>query len=226
MTNQQRPVVITIDGPSGSGKGTLSQMLARHLGYNLLDSGALYRLVALASMKRGFDLAEERLIAPVALALNVQFRVAEDATRIILDDEDVTDAIRQEVVSMGASQVAAHPAVRAGLLERQRAFVAAPGLIADGRDMGTEVFPAAPVKIFLTASAEARAERRFKQLQNKGESVNKATLIADIRERDERDSKRAVAPLKPAVDATIIDSTDMSIEQVFARMLALVKQAV
>ncbi len=226
MANQQYPVVITIDGPSGSGKGTLSQMLARQLGYNLLDSGALYRLVALASMKRGLNLAEERLIVPVALALNVQFRVADDATSIILDGEEVTDAIRQEVVSMGASQVAAHPAVRAGLLERQRAFVAAPGLIADGRDMGTEVFPEAPVKIFLTASAEARAERRFKQLQSKGEIVNKAILIADIRERDERDSKRTVSPLKPAVDATIIDSTDMSIEQVFARMLALIKQAV
>lgn len=226
MTNQRFPTVITIDGPSGSGKGTLSQMLARQLGYNLLDSGALYRLVALASMKRGVNLADEQLVAPVALALNVKFQVSENATSIILDGEDVTDAIRQEVVSMGASQIAAHTAVRSGLLERQRAFAATPGLVADGRDMGTEVFPDASVKIFLTASAEARAERRFKQLQRKGEAVDKANLIADIRERDERDSKRAVSPLKPAVDATIIDSTDMSIEQVFARMLSLIKQAV
>ncbi len=226
MTNQRFPTVITIDGPSGSGKGTLSQMLARQLGYNLLDSGALYRLVALASMKRGVNLADEQLVAPMALALNVKFQVSENATSIILDGEDVTDAIRQEVVSMGASQIAAHPTVRSALLERQRVFATTPGLVADGRDMGTEVFPDASVKIFLTASAEARAERRFKQLQRKGEAVDKANLIADIRERDERDSKRAVSPLKPAVDATIIDSTDMSIEQVFARMLSLIKQAV
>lgn len=225
MTNLHTSVVVAIDGPSGSGKGTLSQMLARHLGYGLLDSGALYRLVALASMKRGLYLTQEQLIASVALNLNVEFRVADEATQIILDGEDVTDAIRQEVVSMGASQVAAYPSVRVALLERQRAFAVAPGLIADGRDMGTEVFPAAPVKIFLTASAEARAERRFKQLQAKGEIVDKAKLVADIQERDERDSKRAVSPLKPAADATIIDSTDMSIELVFARMLALIKQA-
>lgn len=226
MSDQDSCVVIAIDGPSGAGKGTLSQMLARHLGYNLLDSGALYRLVALASMKRGIDLTVEQLIAPVALNLNVKFRVADDSTRIILDGEDVTDDIRLESVSMGASTVAAHPAVRVALLERQRAFAIAPGLIADGRDMGTEVFPAAPVKIFLTASAEARAGRRLKQLQAKGEMVDAAKLVADIRERDERDSKRAVSPLKPAADATIIDSTDMSIDQVFARMLALIKQAV
>jgi CMP/dCMP kinase len=224
MTVQDLPVVVAIDGPSGSGKGTLSQMLARYLGFNLLDSGALYRLVALASMKREVDLTNEELVAPVALTLNVEFRVADDATQIILDGEDVTNKIRQEVVSMAASQVAAHPAVRVALLERQRAFAVAPGLIADGRDMGTEVFPAAPVKIFLTASAEARAERRFRQLQAKGEIVDKAKLVADIQERDERDSKRAVSPLKPAADATIIDSTDMSIELVFARMLALIKQ--
>lgn len=226
MSDQDSCVVIAIDGPSGAGKGTLSQMLARHLGYNLLDSGALYRLVALASMKRGIDLTVEQLIAPVALNLNVKFRVADDSTRIILDGEDVTDDIRLESVSMGASTVAAHPAVRVALLERQRAFAIAPGLIADGRDMGTEVFPAAPVKIFLTASAEARAGRRLKQLQAKGEMVDAAKLVADIRERDERDSKRAVSPLKPAADATIIDSTDMSIDQVFVRMLALIKQAV
>lgn len=223
MVNNQATIV-TIDGPSGSGKGTLSQMLARHLGYHLLDSGALYRLVALAAMKRKLDLSSEQAVTPVALNLNVEFCIADDAMRVILDQEDVTNAIRQEAVSMGASQVAAHPGVRAALLERQRAFAVAPGLIADGRDMGTAVFPNATTKIFLTASAEARAGRRFKQLQEKGEYVDEAGLIADIRERDERDSKRAVSPLKPAADATIIDSTDMSIDEVFARMLALIKQ--
>lgn len=224
MVNNQATTVVTIDGPSGSGKGTLSQMLARHLGYHLLDSGALYRLVALAAMKRNLDLSSEQAVTPVALNLNVEFCIADGAMRVILDQDDVTNAIRQEAVSMGASQVAAHPGVRAALLERQRAFAVAPGLIADGRDMGTAVFPNATTKIFLTASAEARAGRRFKQLQEKGEHVDRAGLIADIRERDERDSSRAVSPLKPAADATIIDSTDMSIDEVFARMLAVIKQ--
>ncbi len=222
MSNNQIRVV-TIDGPSGSGKGTLSQMLARHLGYHLLDSGALYRLVALASVKRHLDLAQEQLVVPIAQNLNVEFSVEGNSMRILLDGEDVTDAIRQEVISMGASQVAAHPGVRAALLERQRAFAKLPGLIADGRDMGTVVFPDSTTKIFLTASAEARAERRFKQLKAKGEVVAMENLVADIRERDERDSKRAVSPLVPAADATIIDSTDMGIEEVFASMLALIK---
>lgn len=215
--------VVTIDGPSGSGKGTLSQRLARHLGYHLLDSGALYRLVALDSMQQGLDLSDEALIVPVAQHLNVEFSVKENSMHILLNGEEVTDAIRQEVVSMGASKVAAHPGVRAALLDRQRAFAKAPGLIADGRDMGTAVFPNATTKIFLTASAAARAERRFKQLQAKGEAVDMDHLIADINERDERDSKRAVSPLVPAADATIIDSTNMNIEEVFARMLALIK---
>ncbi len=223
MSNN-KPIVVTIDGPSGSGKGTLSQMLARHLGYHLLDSGALYRLVALAAMKRNIDLTNEILVAPVAQNLTVEFSVKGESMLVLLDGEDVTDAIRQEVVSMGASKVAAYPDVRAALLDRQRAFARAPGLIADGRDMGTAVFPSATTKIFLTASAEARAERRFKQLQSKGEVTDMAKLVADIRERDERDSKRAVSPLVPAADATIIDSTDIGIADVFARMLALIKQ--
>ncbi|WP_039913834.1 (d)CMP kinase [Cellvibrio mixtus] len=223
MSNN-KPMVVTIDGPSGSGKGTLSQMLAKHLGYHLLDSGALYRLVALAAMKRSIDLTNEVLVAAIAQNLNVEFSVKGESMLVLLDGEDVTDAIRQEVVSMGASKVAAHPAVRAALLDRQRAFARAPGLIADGRDMGTAVFPSAPTKIFLTASAEARAERRFKQLQAKGEVIDMAKLVADIRERDERDSKRAVSPLVPAADATIIDSTNIGIADVFARMLALIKQ--
>lgn len=223
MSNNQIRVV-TIDGPSGSGKGTLSQMLARHLGYHLLDSGALYRLVALASVKRHIDLAQEDLVVPIAQNLDVEFSVEGNSMRILLDDEDVTNAIRQEVISMGASQVAAHPGVRAALLERQRAFARGPGLIADGRDMGTVIFPDSTTKIFLTASAEARAERRFKQLKAKGEVVDMGNLVADIRERDERDSKRAVSPLVPAADATIIDSTDMGIDDVFASMLALINR--
>ncbi|HTF96928.1 MAG TPA: (d)CMP kinase [Cellvibrio sp.] len=220
MTDQNLPIVITVDGPSGSGKGTLSHMLANHLGYNLLDSGALYRLVALASMKREIQLADESAVTAVALQLNVEFRLSGST---MLDGVEVTNAIRQEIVSMGASQIAAHPSVRAALLERQRAFAAHPGLVADGRDMGTIVFPNAQTKFFLTASAEARADRRFKQLQKRGEIVDKDALIADILERDERDSKRAISPLVPAEDATIIDSTNMSIQEVFETMLSLAK---
>ncbi len=214
--------VITIDGPSGSGKGTLSLMLARHLGYNLLDSGALYRLVALAAMKRQIDLDNEIKIVPVAEKLDVEFKVEGEKIVVLLDDQDVTSSIRQEIVGMGASKVAAHPLVRAALLGRQRAFAGYPGLVADGRDMGTAVFPGASTKIFLTASAEARAERRFKQLLAKGEIVDLSVLVADIRERDERDSTRAASPLIPAEDATIIDSTHLTIAEVFGRMLELV----
>lgn len=225
--NITAPVVITIDGPSGSGKGTLSQMLARHLGYHLLDSGALYRLVALAAMKKGVDLCQELAVSEVAKGLNVIFSLEnEESAQILLEDEVVTDAIRQESVSMGASQVAAYPGVRAALLERQRAFAVAPGLIADGRDMGTTVFPTANAKLFLTASAEARAERRYKQLLAKGELVDLAELIRDISERDERDSNRVISPLKPASDAIIIDSTAMTIDEVFASMLLAIKRLV
>jgi cytidylate kinase len=224
--NVTTPVVITIDGPSGSGKGTLSQMLARHLGYHLLDSGALYRLVALAAMKKGVNLAHELEVGEVAKGLNVIFSLKDaDSAQILLDGDMVTDAIRQEAVSMGASQVAAYPGVRAALLERQRSFAAVPGLVADGRDMGTTVFPGATVKLFLTASAEARAGRRYKQLLAKGESVDLVELIKDISERDERDSNRAISPLKPASDAIIIDSTSMTIDEVFTRMLSAIKHS-
>ncbi|WP_331346969.1 (d)CMP kinase [Cellvibrio sp. UBA7661] len=218
------PVVITIDGPSGSGKGTLSQMLARHLGYHLLDSGALYRLVALAAIKKNIDLSDELAVTQVAKGLDVKFDANTDrSARILLEGSDVTDAIRTETVSMGASQIAAYPDVRAALLDRQRAFAAAPGLVADGRDMGTTVFPKAQTKLFLTASAEARAERRCKQLLAKGVLVDIAELIEDIRERDQRDSSRAISPLRPADSAVIIDSTFMSIEEVFSNMLAAIK---
>lgn len=221
--NVSAPIVITIDGPSGSGKGTLSQMLARHLRYHLLDSGALYRLVALAAMKKGVDLDSEQSVSQVAIGLDVIFSLENDeSAQILLEGVRVTDVIRQEAVSMAASKVAAYPGVRAALLERQRAFAVAPGLIADGRDMGTTVFPHAQTKLFLTASAEARAERRYKQLCAKGVSVDMAELVRDIRERDERDSNRAISPLKPAEDAVIIDSTAMTINEVFTKILAAI----
>lgn len=221
--NLSTPVVITIDGPSGSGKGTLSRMLARCLGYHLLDSGALYRLVALAAIKKGIDLDNEQAVSEAAAGLDVIFSLENDeSAQILLEGEEVTDVIRQEAVSMVASKIAAYPGVRAALLERQRAFAIAPGLIADGRDMGTTVFPGARVKLFLTASAEARAERRYQQLRTKGESVEMEELIRDIRERDERDSNRAISPLKPATDAVIIDSTAMTIDDVFTKMLAAI----
>jgi cytidylate kinase len=221
--NVSAPIVITIDGPSGSGKGTLSQMLARHLGYHLLDSGALYRLVALAAMKKSIDLNSEEAVSQVATGLDVIFSLENDeSAQILLEGVRVTDAIRQEVVSMAASKIAAYPGVRAALLERQRAFAVTPGLIADGRDMGTTVFPQAQIKLFLTATAEARAERRYKQLCVKGEPVDMAALVNDIRERDERDSNRAISPLKPAEGAVIIDSTAMTIDDVFTKILAAI----
>lgn len=216
-------VIIAIDGPSGSGKGTLSQKLAQHLGYHLLDSGALYRLVALAAMKTNVDLRDQLAISQVAAKLDVRFAVTNDTTRILLVNEDVTDQIRTEAVGMNASIVAAYTGVRVALLERQRAFAQAPGLIADGRDMGTTVFPYARKKIFLTASAEARADRRCKQLQAKGIKADWNEVVRDIRERDDRDINRSVSPLKPAADAVLIDSTDMTIDQVFAKMLEIVQ---
>lgn len=225
MSSTPNFVIITIDGPSGSGKGTLSQKLAQHFGYHLLDSGALYRLVALASMKKNVDLHDQSAVAQVAATLDVRFTVVGDTTRILLAGEDVTDQIRTEAVGMNASQVAAYTGVRMALLERQRAFAQEPGLVADGRDMGTTVFPDASKKIFLTASAEARADRRCKQLQAKGIAANWDEIVRDIRERDERDTNRSVSPLKPAADAVLIDSTTMTIEQVFAKMIEVVQKA-
>jgi CMP/dCMP kinase len=219
-------VVITIDGPSGSGKGTLSRLVAKHLGFHLLDSGALYRLVALSATKQQINIQDEVAIAKIAHHLNVLFDVQGEFTKILLAGEDVTDAIRDETAGMNASIVAAYPAVRAALLQRQRDFAQAPGLVADGRDMGTVVFPQAPVKIFLTASAEARAERRFKQLQQNGASVDMVELINDIKARDERDTNRSVSPLKPAANALVIDSTALNIQQVLDVMLAKAHNAV
>ncbi|RYY74765.1 MAG: (d)CMP kinase [Gammaproteobacteria bacterium] len=222
-TNTDEVAVITIDGPSGAGKGTLSQLVARHLKYHLLDSGALYRLVALSAHKLNINLQNEDAVADVASKIQVKFDADGDCTRILLAKEDVTQAIRDENVSMGASIVAAYPKVRAALLQRQRDFAQAPGLVADGRDMGTTVFPHAKVKIFLTASAEARAERRLKQLAQKGIDVDMAELIRDIKARDDRDTQREASPLKPAADALVLDSTLMTIDQVLNAILNSVR---
>ena len=212
--------VITIDGPSGSGKGTIAGLLAHRLGWSLLDSGALYRLLAFAARNHGVDLTNEESLKLLAAHLDVQFVGATpgQAPRIILEGDDVTQDIRNETVGAWASQVAALPAVREALLQRQRAFQEAPGLVADGRDMGTVVFPDAPLKIFLTASAEERARRRYLQLKAKGDDVSLSSLLDEIRARDERDTQRAVAPLKPAADAIQLDSTELSIEQVLQRI--------
>ncbi len=214
--------VVTIDGPSGSGKGTVAALLAAKLGWKFLDSGALYRLLAFAARNHGVDLTNEEALKVLAAHLDVQFDTAGSGQgmRIVLEGEDVTEAIRNEVVGAGASQVAALPAVREALLQRQKAFREAPGLVADGRDMGTVVFPDATLKIFLTASAEERARRRYLQLKAKGDDVNLASLLDEIRARDERDTQRAVAPLKPADDAIQLDSTALSIEQVLGQILS------
>ncbi|WP_339512634.1 (d)CMP kinase [Pseudomonas sp. RL_15y_Pfl2_60] len=214
--------VIAIDGPSGSGKGTIACLVAQKLGWGLLDSGALYRLLAFSARNHGVDITNEASVTMLAAHLDVQFIANPDGKgqRIILEGEEVTDAIRNEQVGAGASQVAALPAVREALLQRQRAFQEFPGLVADGRDMGTVVFPDAPLKVFLTASAEERARRRYLQLKAKGDDVNLASLLDEIRERDERDTQRTVAPLKPAADAIQLDSTELSIEQVFERILS------
>jgi cytidylate kinase len=214
--------LITIDGPSGSGKGTIARRVAQRLGWHLLDSGALYRLVGLAAQKAGVATSDHATCGNLATDLNVRF--GSDQThgeQIWLDDQEVSSAIRTETVGELASQVAAIPAVRAALLERQRRFAEPPGLVADGRDMGTVVFSDAPLKIFLTASAEERALRRYKQLIAKGLDVSLAALSREVADRDRRDSNRAIAPLVPAADAVIVDSTSLSIEAVVERVLQL-----
>lgn len=212
--------VIAIDGPSGTGKGTLAALIAQHLGWHLLDSGAIYRALGLAAERRGLSLDDAALLQPLAETLPLDF----DSGRVLLDAEDVSEAIRTEAAGMAASRVAAHPLVRAALLQWQRSMAREPGLVADGRDMGSVVFPHAPLKIFLDASAEIRAERRYKQLMGKGLSANLQELVADIRERDMRDRSRPVAPLCAAENAVLVDSTQMSITEVFDRVLEEVRR--
>ncbi len=201
------PPVIAVDGPAASGKGTLAQAVAQRLGFHYLDSGSLYRLVALQALQTGLALGEEAPLAAAAEALASAFA----GDRILLAGVDVTTAIRAPAVSTAASQVAVHPGVRRALLARQRAFRRPPGLVADGRDMGTVVFPDARLKVYVTASAEERARRRYKQLIEKGNPVTLPSLLRDIQERDARDGGRAAAPLRPAADAVILDTTGMSI---------------
>ncbi len=213
--------VITIDGPSGAGKGTICQLLARRLGFNLLDSGALYRLTALAAEKQAVDFADDEALARVASELDTVFQPSDRGVQVLLAGEDVTEAIRQERVGMNASRVAASQAVRAALLQRQRDFAQPPGLVADGRDMGTTVFPQASVKVFLTASAEERARRRVTQLEQAGQPADYDQILCDIQVRDKQDRERASSPLKPADDAVELDTTTMSIEAVLQAVIDL-----
>jgi CMP/dCMP kinase len=213
--------VVTIDGPSSSGKGTISRLVAARVGWNLLDSGALYRLVAIGGVIRNLDLDDVESHVAIARTMKVDFGSASGEELVRLDGQDVTLRIRTEQAGAGASRVAAWPAVRAALMDRQRSFASPPGLVADGRDMGTVIFPDAPLKVFLTASAEERAQRRHKQLIGKGSAASLAALSREIAERDLRDSTRQVAPLKPARDAQLLDSTGLSIDVVVERVLSL-----
>ena len=224
MTDTDAPVV-AVDGPSGSGKGTIGRLLAHKLGWHYLDSGALYRLVALAALQRGVDFNDSEALAEIAATLNVRFTSAAAGERVLLDGVDVGQDLRTERAGDAASRVAAVPEVRTALLKRQRDFAVPPGLVADGRDMGTVVFPNALLKVVLTASAEARAMRRHKQLKEKGIDVSLPDLSSGIAQRDARDASRSVAPLKPASDARVIDSTSLTPEEVIARILEWLEDA-
>lgn len=216
--------VITIDGPSGSGKGTIAQRIARQLGYHLLDSGALYRILGCVALQRQLDLTDPDVLAQTARNLDIRFG-NQGPGSVQVDGEDFTDVIRTEAAGDMASRVGAIPAVRDALFDRQRAFRKAPGLVADGRDMGTVVFPDAQVKIFLTASVEERAKRRYNQLIGKGISAILPDLLRELQERDARDSQRSASPLKPAEDAHTLDTTELTIDQVVEKVLNLVPES-
>lgn len=207
--------VITIDGPTASGKGTVASRVAQTLGFAFLDSGALYRLTALAAIESGMDLGDESVLARIAAALDIRF----EGERILLSGRQVSDEIRAEAVGVAASRIATLPGVRGALVGLQHGFRQAPGLVADGRDMGTVIFPDAGLKVFLTASVEARADRRYKQLIGKGFPANMRALLQDLQERDARDTERAVAPLKPAEGAHLLDTSNMTIEQAVEKVL-------
>jgi len=226
MTDSVPLPVLTIDGPGGSGKGTISALMARKLGWHLLDSGALYRLVALGAQQHQIALDDEVALADYATRLDVRFEMQADAAAVEpwLEGNAVGRDIRTEGCGNAASKIAALPAVRQALLQRQRDFLRTPGLVADGRDMGTVVFPAAQAKIFLTASVEERARRRYKQLIEKGNSANLPDLLKEIAERDARDTQRSVSPLKPAIDAMILDTSGLSIEEVVESVARFCRQ--
>jgi len=223
-----KPVsVLTIDGPSGSGKGTIARSVAEALGWHLLDSGALYRAIGFAAGMEGLDLSDAEAVTRCAQTTRISFRAPKDGgeTRVIVNGMDATDELRTETCGAAASAVAAIPGVRTALFDKQRGFRKAPGLVADGRDMGTVIFPDAQSKVFLTASDEERAKRRYKQLKEKGLDVTLSTLLREIQARDARDASRAVAPLRPAADAIVIDSTGMPIERVVAAVLKLARKS-
>lgn len=225
MTSSPAVPVLTIDGPSGSGKGTISRMVAENLGWRLLDSGALYRAVGYAAGMEGLDLSDAEAVTRCAQTTKIRFQAAPDGsdTRVLVNGHDATDELRTETAGAAASAIASIPSVRQALVDMQLAFRKGPGLVADGRDMGTVIFPDAAFKVFLTASAAERAKRRYKQLKEKGLSVTLTVLQREIEARDTRDASRTVAPLKPAADAVFIDTTGMGIDVVVAKVLAVVR---